>query len=320
MSCSLKVPLPHLLLVLIPLSFVAVTLAQEEDPVVLRLGERVETLSEFERRFEIAIRGVAASQGRPMNDEVRAQLAQFRPAFLEQRVTDTVLLQVAEDRGVPFPEEFVQRRIDEIRGGLQSDEDFLELIAAAGFVDEAYLRRLLGETEQIRQLITILTDEIEISAEQLLNSYNTDLDRFATPEQVCARHILQDTVEEAQDTLIDLEAGADFETLAIDRSTGPSGPRAVTWAASPVVGWSPPLRKPPLQRRWGPPVGPVATRFGFHTILVYRREGGEVPPFEAVRDQLEQEVLQERVAEAVSTLVSESGIQSYPDVVSPPSE
>ena len=319
MSCSPKVPLPHLL-VLIPLAFVAVTLAQEEDPVVLRLGERVETLSEFDRRFEIAIRGVAASQGRPMDDEIRTQLAQFRPAFLEQRATDMVLLQVAEDRGIPFPEEFVERRVDEIRGGLQSDEDFLELLAAAGFGDEAYLRRLIGELEQIQQLITILTDEIEVSAEQLLDSYNTDLDRFATPEQVCARHILQDTVEEAQDTLVDLEAGADFETLAIDRSTGPSGPRGGDLGCFTRGRMVPPFEEAAFAAEVGTPVGPVETRFGFHTILVYRREGGEVPPFEAVRDQLEQEVLQERVDEVVRTLVSESGIESYPEVVSLPSE
>ena len=319
MSCSPKVPLPHLL-VLIPLAFVAVTLAQEEDPVVLRLGERVETLSEFDRRFEIAIRGVAASQGRPMDDEIRAQLARFRPAFLEQRVTDMVLLQEAEDRGIPFPEEFVEQRVDEIRGGLQSDEDFLELIAAAGFGDEAYLRRLIGELEQIQQLITSLTDEIEVSAEQLLDSYNTDPDRFATPEQVCARHILQDTVEEAQDTLIDLEAGADFETLAIDRSTGPSGPRGGDLGCFTRGRMVPPFEEAAFAAEVGTPVGPVETQFGFHTILVYRREGGGVTPFEAVRDQLEQEVLQERVDEVVRTLVSESGIESYPEVVSPPSE
>ena len=319
MSSSPKVPLPHLL-VLIPLALVAASLAQEEDPVVLRLGERVETLSEFDRRFEIAIRGVAASQGRPLDDEVRAQLARFRPAFLEQRVTDMVLLQVAEDRGIPFPEEFVERRVDEIRGGLQSDEDFLELIAAAGFGDEAYLRRLIGELEQIQQLITILTGEIEISAEQLLDSYNTDPDRFATPEQVCARHILQDTVEEAQDTLIDLEAGADFETLAIDRSTGPSGPRGGDLGCFTRGRMVPPFEEAAFAAEVGTPVGPVETQFGFHTILVYRREGGGVTPFEAVRDQLEQEVLQERVDEVVRTLVSESGIESYPEVVSPPSE
>ena len=319
MSCSPKVPLLHLL-VLIPLAFVAVTLAQEEDPVVLRLGERVETLSEFDRRFEIAVRGVAASQGRPMDDEIRTQLAQFRPAFLEQRATDMVLLQVAEDRGIPFPEEFVERRVDEIRGGLQSDEDFLELLAAAGFGDEAYLRRLIGELEQIQQLITILTDEIEVSAEQLLDSYNTDLDRFATPEQVCARHILQDTVEEAQDTLVDLEAGADFETLAIDRSTGPSGPRGGDLGCFTRGRMVPPFEEAAFAAEVGTPVGPVETQFGFHTILVYRREGGEVPPFEAVRDQLEQEVLQERVDEVVRTLVSGSGIESYPEVVSLPSE
>ena len=71
----------------------APALAQDDDVVVLQLGATVETLSEFNQRFEIAIRGIAANQGLQLNDAIRAQLEEFKPAFLEQRVTEVVLVQ-----------------------------------------------------------------------------------------------------------------------------------------------------------------------------------------------------------------------------------
>ena len=42
--------------------------------------------------------------------------------------------------------------------------------------------------------------------------------------QYKARHILLDTEDEALDVISELQAGEDFQQLAIDRSTGPSGP------------------------------------------------------------------------------------------------
>ena len=37
--------------------------ASGKDPVVIRLGDQTETLSDFEARFDIAIRSLAAQQG-----------------------------------------------------------------------------------------------------------------------------------------------------------------------------------------------------------------------------------------------------------------
>lgn len=47
---------------------------------------------------------------------------------------------------------------------------------------------------------------------------------IAAQEELCSSHILVDTEEEAIDIIARLEGGEDFATLAMELSTGPSGP------------------------------------------------------------------------------------------------
>ena len=172
---------------------------------------------------------------------------------------------------------------------------------------------MIGETELIQMLMEQLTAEIELTDEQLKVAYNAAGDRFVIPEQICARHILQDTEVEAQDTLTDLQAGADFVELAQERSTGPTGPNGGDLGCFTRGRMVPtPSRRPPLLPRWVSPVGPVQTQFGFHTILVYERQEEGIQPFEQVRDQLERETRQEQVSGVVDALIASSGVESVP--------
>ena len=58
MNCKPKRCLTRILLPLAVFTLIVPAVAQD-DPVVIRLGEKVETLSEFDERFEIALKAVA---------------------------------------------------------------------------------------------------------------------------------------------------------------------------------------------------------------------------------------------------------------------
>src|SRR5699024_4467570 len=77
----------------------------DPDPIVVRVGERVERLSDIEWRFEIAVRSFAAGQGLSYNEEIAAQMRPMLPTYLEQRGTELVLLREAERRGLEPNEE-----------------------------------------------------------------------------------------------------------------------------------------------------------------------------------------------------------------------
>src|SRR6056297_1886993 len=112
------------------LAFVVAQVQTSDDPVVVRLGSQTETLSEFEDRFEIAIRSVVASQGAQMTEEIRTQLTSLAPAYLDQRAQEIVLLAEAEERGVVVDDEAVDARVVLESGpDLRDDAAFEQLLA-----------------------------------------------------------------------------------------------------------------------------------------------------------------------------------------------
>ncbi|HEX7005219.1 MAG TPA: peptidylprolyl isomerase [Trueperaceae bacterium] len=286
--------------------------ADSSDEVVLKAGEYEETESEFESRFEIAIRGLAASQGLQLTDEVRSQLARFKPSYLEQRAAEVALLQEAEERGIVVSEEEVEGRLAEVRGNLAEGQDFGEVLEQAGFRDESQLRQLVKETETIQRTVDAIEAEIEVSDEEVMEFYEANQQMFEQPEQVCARHILVETVEEAEQTLADLEAGAEFAELAAERSIDPGSPDGDLgcFGRGRMV---PPFEEAAFSAEVGEPVGPVESQFGQHIILVYDRQEATVADLEEVRPSIEQQLRSQQLAAAIEEVRQASNVEIFPE-------
>ena len=169
----------------------------------------------------------------------------------------------------------------------------LELVTreaySQGFETDPEVQEAL-KREQDRIVREIFLDryvEEQVTEEAIDDAYNEFL--FANPSEteVRARHILVDTVEEANALITRLDGGADFAELAREASTGPSseaGGDLGFFARDRMV-------KPFSDAAFELAVGdytktPVETQFGFHGILVEERRDSETPTREQVRDQL----------------------------------
>lgn len=305
--------IPTLAFLASSLAFVLAQAQHDTDPVVIRLGQQVETLSEFEERFEIAIRSVVASRGMEMTEDVRAQLVQIRPDYLEQRAQEVVLVAEARERGLTFDDEALDARIASIRENAGGEEGFEALLVSSGIGDEATLRTLLRENELINLLFESIEADQSISDDELRTAYEARRDQFTVGEQVCARHILLETVEDAEAALTRLEEGADFAELAAEVSTGPSGPNGGDlgcFARGQMVG---PFEEAAFAAEVGVPVGPVETQFGQHLILVSEAQEAGTRPFDEVRDPLRATLLSEATERRVSVLLDTSGVVTYPE-------
>jgi peptidyl-prolyl cis-trans isomerase C len=290
-----------------------------DDRVVLRAGDYQETLSELNARFEIAIRGLAASQGLELTEEVRAQLEGFKPNYLEQRATEVALLQEAERRGISVSKEEVDARLKEVKATLGEDQDFGEVLEQAGFSSQEQLRELVRETEYIQRAVDALEADIEVTDAEVQEFYGANPELFEQPEQVCARHILVETVEEAEQALADLESGADFAKLANERSIDPGGQGGDLgcFGRGRMV---PPFEEAAFAAEVGEPIGPVESQFGQHVILVYERNEGTSVPLEEVRPRIEEQLRRQQLGEAVQALREEAAIELFPERLDVPSQ
>lgn len=292
----------------------AQTTDTNDDPVVIQLGETTETLSEFNQRFEIAMRSVAFSQGLELSDDVRAQLEPFKPQFLEQRGTELVLLREGETRGLSVPEEIIDEQIALISESLFEGETLEDFLDQSGFDSEDELRSYIRENELIEQTVTLLSGEVTVTDEELTQAYEENQAAFTTPEQVCARHILVEDEDLANELLNELEADASFAELAAEYSIDPGsavqGGDLGCFGAGQMV---PEFESAAFDAELDSPVGPVESQFGFHLIEVYDRQEAGVQPFEAVADQIRAALAQEGLSEVIDQLVIESELQIFPE-------
>ena len=135
---------------------------------------------------------------------------------------------------------------------------------------------------------------VAITEEEILAEYSEQA-KLAPPLQFKARHILVATQSEALELVTQLDGGANFEELAKEKSTGPSGPTGGD------LGWFSPDQMVPtfsnavatLEDGKYTPV-PVQTQFGWHVILREESRENQPPTFESVRDVINQQVQQKK--------------------------
>lgn len=135
---------------------------------------------------------------------------------------------------------------------------------------------------------------------------------FAAEEpatEYSAAHILVDTEEKAREIKAQLDGGADFGTLAEQRSTGPSGPNKgdLGWfSADQMVK---PFADAVSAMEKGQISEPVQTEFGWHVIKLNDTRLREAPALDEVRDQISQMVLRDKVQAEIERLTSEATVE-----------
>ena len=138
--------------------------------------------------------------------------------------------------------------------------------------------------------------------EEIFAEYEAQL-AMAPTSQFKARHILVESQAAASDLIAQLEDGADFQELAKEHSTGPSGPQGGD------LGWfSPDQMVAPFSNAVAAledgafTKEPVQTQFGWHVILREETRANEPPTLESVRDAIKQRVEQTKFQNYIQSL------------------
>ena len=131
---------------------------------------------------------------------------------------------------------------------------------------------------------------VEVTDEQLQAEYQSQLALYP-PLDFKARHILVETQGEAELVIAELNDGGNFEELAKEKSTGPTGPNGGD------LDWFSPTQ---MVAEFSAAVAeledgqftkePVQTQFGWHVILREDSRESSPPPFDSSVEELRQKV------------------------------
>jgi peptidyl-prolyl cis-trans isomerase C len=125
------------------------------------------------------------------------------------------------------------------------------------------------------------------SEEEMRKVYDDAVKPMAAEEEVRARHILVETEEEAKAILEQIKGGADFATLAKEKSKDPGGADGGDLGFFAKGQMVPEFSEVAFKMYEGQLSNPVKTQFGWHIIRLEEKRKRPVPEYDKVKDQIE---------------------------------
>ncbi len=166
-----------------------------------------------------------------------------------------------------------------------------------------YTEKALQEIYVERQVAGAVSDE-KVSA-----FYQVEVASKKPVEEVRARHILLASEDDAKKIVAELKAGADFEALAKEKSTGPSGPSGGDLGYFTADQMVPEFSAASFQLKPGAISEPVKTQFGWHVIKLEDKRNQPVPAFNDIAAQITDHLMRQAQAKVYEGLREEAEIE-----------
>ena len=167
--------------------------------------------------------------------------------------------------------------------------DILERPASKKAIAD-FTRNVLLKTWTKEKVESFKTSDDEIKA-----AYDERVTKLASQE-FNARHILVKTEDEAKAIIKELDGGADFEKLAKEKSTGPSGSNggSLGWfkAQTMVPAFSDAVK---AMKKGEVTKTAVKTQFGFHIIKLEDSRNAKLPTMDSLKPQLQRVISQKKM-------------------------
>ena len=210
-----------------------------------------------------------------------------------QPITEADLAFAAEDLG----QDLAQIPQDQIRAVLLSQMIDLKLMAAAGHAanleqSDLYKQRLSYlQDRALRRAYTKQTVSDAITPDEIKAEYDKMVAAMPSVDEIHARHILVSTEDDAKAIKAQLDGGADFATLAKEKSIEPgakdSGGDLGYFTQDKMVK---PFGDAAFALKVNEISQPVQTQFGWHIIQVLDRRPAAKPTLDAMTQQIGQQL------------------------------
>jgi foldase protein PrsA len=240
----------------------------------------------------------------------------FGTQVLNDMINQEVVAQEAERLGITADPKQVDKELAQIREsyGSQTDSEFQQALQKQAGTSVEALRQEI--THQLL-LQALATKDIVISDDDLLAFYNNHPERYARPMQVRLWQIVVASPEEAGQVIAELKQGANFQTLAKERSID-----SLTAANGGDLGWVSmgdtriPDEAKDVIAVLGPKKDSDAIKNGDNYVIyrIAERREAEHQTFEQVKEELRQElafaqvesldVVMERLRQSVGVQIS----------------
>ncbi len=274
------------------------------DRVAALVNGEVITLLELEDRGGPDLRRAEAQPPGPARDRERARV--LKEAF-DGAVSERLFQSQVASLGIEITDAEIDTVIQDVKRRNGLDEDRLdEALRAQGMDRAAYRKAVKRDLESMRLVQLKIRNKVKVTDEDVKNYWQTHPQEFRAGEEVRVRHIfiaLPHDADQAELTRVDaiaqralarVKAGEDFGKVAREMSQGPSARDGgeLGWLKRGTV--QPELEKVAFALQPGEVSGLVRTRPGYQILQVEERRGGGARPFEEVKEEVRDRLVNEQ--------------------------
>jgi peptidyl-prolyl cis-trans isomerase C len=202
-------------------------------------------------------------------------------------------------------------------------EHLISYLADIIMVNQAAEKKKLADNPEFKRRLAFLRNKLlmgyelqeeakaAINDEALQQTYNDAVKSIGGQEEVRARHILVDSEDEAKTLLDQIKGGADFATIAKEKSKDPGAAEGGDLGYFTKDQMVPEFAEVAFKMYPGQLSNPVKTQFGWHIIKVEDKRTKQPPEFDKVKDQIEAYLARKSQSEFISKLRQSAKIERF---------
>jgi peptidyl-prolyl cis-trans isomerase C len=200
-------------------------------------------------------------------------------------------------------------------------EQLIAYLADIILVTQAAEKKNLGDNPDFKRRLAFMRNKLlmgfglqeetkaAVTEEALQQTYDEAVKSAGGQEEVRARHILVENEDEAKALLERIKGGADFASLAKEKSKDPGSAEGGDLGYFTKDQMVPQFADVAFKMYPGQLSNPVKTQFGWHIIKVEDKRTKQPPEFEKVKDQIETYLARKAQTEYVAKLRQSAKIE-----------
>ncbi len=258
------------------------------------------------------VRQQLARSGRPLT---RAQLSGVENSVLENLITNELLYQETERKGIKVGEQAVNEQFNKIKKRFPSEEAYKSTIGKMK-LSEDDIKSQIEKGLSIQQFVKQeFAQKVNVSDKDTKAYYEGHPDMFKQPEEIRASHILikvdskSDESKKAasykkmEEIQVKIQKGGDFAALAKEFSQGPSNVKGGDLGFFKRGQMVKPFEEAAFALAPDEVSSIVETRFGYHLIKVFEKKPEKTSEYGAVKERLQQYLERQEVQKQMEVYV-----------------
>lgn len=286
------------------------------ERVLVKVNGQIITQTDLEARQvnEIRSRGVQPSN----NIELANLVREITPGVIARAVDELLMVQRGQDLGYQLSDQQFDEIVTNLKteNQFESDEELAQALRESEGLTLADLRRLMEHQMLVSQVQQVeVLSRVAITDVEALQYYETHMEEFTEPATATLREILiavpegpngasAAAVDEArvvaETTVARLRGGEDFATVAEEVSESPSKSNGGLIGPLLTIEYSDTIQSLIASLDVGGVADPIRTPLGYQVVMLEARTEDVAKPFEEVRDDISNNVFNDRRLEEYS--------------------